>query len=285
MPILVSELTQRTLLEANREARESIEALFAQPPMEGVVKGQERSGWFGIIHVGILPDPEGPAKRCIIHTSLEGDGRRDRNVEADKIYGYFMAKSVMRSVFDDTRTIYTPAIRGQKIVHEDPGKNIRVRQIYVNYEPRHLAFTTEGIDAPEYASLLGRDIVRFMTIGMTNAPRHIRPNYLRDSVRKTCMIDIDRFDPRTFHWNAFDAHPRGSLNREALMEHENVFFRDTQQYFLNGHLPKILENREQTLRRLAESYWEGASRELVKIKGPRIGKSLSDRFRVSLQEG
>jgi len=251
---LISELTRKILTRATEFAQKSMVELFSSPYMEGVIKGQERSGWIGIIHVGLWPTPEGQKKKYIIHTSLEGSNRYGRNVEGDKIYGFFMAKHIMRTLFDSSRTVYTPAIQGHKIIYTDQKKGKIIRDIYVNYEPRHLACTTPGMSPEAYACLLGRDIARFMFIGMTNAPRHIRPNFSRDSVRKTCMIDLDQYDPRTFHWNPVDLYPRNRINYYILLEHERTFFHDVALYFLDIHVPKEWDHRQETAKKLKRVY-------------------------------
>lgn len=272
--IIVSELTQKLLNEADEFARKSMEDLCSQPTMEGVIKGQERSGWIGIIHVGLWPGPEGMEKKYIIHTSLEGTARSGRNVEWDKIHGFFMAKYIMRNLYDSTRTVYTPAVRGQKIASRDDDEKI-VREIYVNYEPRHLVHTTPGVDSYEYANLLGRDVIRFLFVGMTNASRHIRPNFSRDSIRKTCMIDLDQFDPRTFHWNSVDLYPRDSINYRILSGHEKTFFHAIALYFFDTLLPGEFVNRQEMVRKFKESYCEGAFTEIKELKGNKIGSNIA----------
>lgn len=275
--IFVSELTKKLLTEADEFAGKNMEDLCSQPTMEGVIKGQERSGWIGIIHVGLWPGPEGMEKKYIIHTSLEGTARSGRNVEWGKIHGFFMAKHIMRNLYDSTRTVYTPAVRGQKIASQDNDERI-VREIYVNYEPRHLVHTTPGVDSDEYAYLLGRDVVRFLFVGMTNAPRHIRPNFSRDSIRKTCMIDLDQFDPRTFHWNPVDLYPRDSINNQILSGHEKTFFHAIALYFFDTLLPKDFDNRQEMVKKFKDTYYEGAVEEINKLKGKKVGGSIVSRL-------
>ncbi len=264
---LISELTKQMLKEANEVALLRKTELFSRPYLEGVIKGQERSGWIGIIHLGLWQTDTGIEKRYIIHPSLEGQGRTHRNVEDMKIHGFMMAKHIMNTMYDEDRTVYTPAIQGHKVVHTDTQKNLVIRYIYVNYEPRHLAYTTEGLTPDEYAHLLGRDLIKFMFVGMSNAPRHVRPNYTRDSVRKTCMIDLDLFDPRTFHWNPVDLYPPGNLNYDKMADHEYTFFNEIPIYFLYNHLPTDLDDLKTVHEKLINAYREGAYEELIHLKG------------------
>jgi hypothetical protein len=276
--ILITELTEKCLKEAVTSAQLQADELFSCSPLEGIIKGQDRSGWIGIIHVGLWPTSGEFEKKYIIHTSLEGNGRTVRNVELDKITGFFMAKYVMKNMYDSSRTVYTPAIKGQKIVYDNKVRQIRIRDVYVNYEPRHLAFTTDGITPEEYASYLGRDIVRFLYVGMTNAPRHVRPNFARNSIRKTCMIDLDQYDPRTFHWNPVDRYSPDSINYAELLKHETVFFHDVALYFLNNLLPNDLPNRAETVLKLKSHYADGAIEEIKNLKGSRITGSIVTRL-------
>lgn len=275
---LVSELTVKELRRAEELATEDMEALLTQPFLEGIVKGEDRSGWIGIIHVGLWPTSDGYEKRYIIHTSLEGRGHKTRNVEDDKIKGFFMAKRVMRAMLDDSRSVYTPAIKGHKIVHEDNDREVLIRDIYVNYEPRILAYNEEEITPKDYAYLLGKELTRFMLVGMTNAPRHIRPNFSRPSVRTTCMIDLDKFDPRTFYWNAVDRFPKESLNYYVLIKHETIFLHDVGLYFLENHLPKELDNFNNIVRELKNTYFDGFADEIKRIKGNKIGEQIISQF-------
>ena len=277
---LVSELTVKELRRAEELASEDMEALLTQPFLEGVVKGEDRSGWIGIIHVGLWPTSDGYEKRYIIHTSLEGRGHKTRNVEGDKIKGFFMAKRVMRAMLDDSRSVYTPAIKGHNIVYEDNDREVLIRDIYVNYEPRILAYNEEGIAPKDYAYLLGKELTRLMLVGMTNAPRHIRPNFSRPSVRKTCMIDLDKFDPRTFYWNAVDRFPEDSLNYNVLIKHETIFLHDVGLYFLRNHLPKELDNFNNVIRELKNAYFDGFADEVKRIKGNKIGGQIISQFRL-----
>lgn len=277
--LLVSELSEKHLTKAAEHAPKMMKELISRPFLEGIIKGQERSGWIGIIHLGLWPTQKGFEKKYIIHTSLEGKTRTRRNVEADKIQGFFMAKYIMRILLDTSRTVYTPAIKGHKIVYHDKEKGILNREIYVNYEPRHLAFKTEGATPKEYAYLLGRDIASFMFVGMTNAPRHIRPNFSRNSIRKTCMIDIDQFDPRTFHWNPVDLYPRDNLNYNILLGHETLFFHNVSLYFLDNLLPKELDNHDKIANQLKSDYLEGAVEKIRRLKGNKAGSNVACRFR------
>lgn len=273
---LISELTQKLLKEANEAALARMDSLCTEPYLEGVIKGQERSGWIGIIHLGLWPSDSGLEKKYIIHTSLEGGGRTHRNVEGTKIHGFFMAKHVMNTMYGKDRTVYTPAVQGHKIVYQDAEKDLITRYIYVNYEPRNLAYTTDNITPDEYAHLLGRDLINFMFVGMTNAPRHVRPNYRRDSVRKTCMIDLDLFDPRTFHWNPVDMYPPDSLNCSKMEDHEYTFFNEVPIYFLYNHLPADLENLKSVHVHLKSAYHEGALEELKRLKGSKTASQIFD---------
>jgi hypothetical protein len=271
---LISELTQNMLKEAAAAASARMADLFSRPHLEGVIKGQERSGWIGIIHLGLWPTDAGMEKRYIIHTSLEGTGRTHRNVEGTKIHGFFMAKHIMNAMYDEERTVYTPAVQGHKVVYNDSQNDIVTRYIYVNYEPRHLAYTTEGLPPEEYAQLLGRDLIKFMFVGMTNAPRHVRPNYTRDSIRKTCMIDLDQFDPRTFRWNPVDLYPPDSLSYSKMADHEITFFHEIPIYFLYNHLPRDLGDLKSVHARLKSAYREGALEELRHLKGSRDASEI-----------
>ena len=276
----VSELTVKELQRAAELASQDIEALFAQPFLEGIVKGEDRSGWIGIIHVGLWPTSDGFEKKYIIHTSLEGKGHKSRNVEADKIKGFFIAKRIMNTMYDDTRTVYTPAIKGHRILQDDEDRRIVIRDVYVNYEPRILPYNEEGVTSKDYAYFLGRDMTRFMYVGMTNAPRHIRPNFSRSSIRKTCMIDLDQFDPRTFYWNAVDRYPIDSVSYDVLLKHEAVFLHDVGLYFLENHLPKVLNNRERIVKDLKSCYFNGFADEVKSMKGNKISSKTISRFYV-----
>ena len=276
---LISELTVKTLVKADEGAVQDMEELFDRPFFEGVVKGEDRSGWIGKINVGLWPTNDGFEKRYIIHTSLEGTGYKRRNVEVDKIKGFFMAKHVMRAMMDESRTVYTPAIKGQKVIHDDRNRDLRIREIYTNYEPRILAYNDKGIAPDDYSFFLGRDMARFMYVGMTNAPRHIRPNYSRPSVRKTCMIDLDTFDPRTFYWNTTDRHSHESLNYQVLIKHETNFFHDVGLYFLHRLLPDAYKSDKKMIQKLRSCYLQGFAQEINNIKGSRQSDSIVSRFR------
>ncbi len=276
---LVSELTVAVLQQADEDAERDFQKLREQPTLEGVIKGEDRSGWFGIIHVGLWPVNGGFENRYIIHTSIEGSGNKARNVEMHKIRGFFKAKRVMRAMLDSDRTVYTPAIKGHKIIHFNEERDIQTRDIYVNYEPRILAYNECGITPKEFACFLGRDIARFMALGMNNAPRHIRPNFSRPSIRQTCMIDLDRFDPRTFYWNAVDRYPKDNMNYSVLLQHELSFLRDVKYYFLMNHLPKGVPEQQDIIEGIQSSYFDGFADEVINIKGTDAGAAIVDRFR------
>ena len=277
---LVSELTLKQYQESDQRADKTMLELFSSDSLDGVIKGEDRSGWIGTINVGLWPTNGGFEKRYIIHTSFEGSSRKKRNVESDKIKGFFTAKHIMRSMLDETRTVYTPAIKGHKVVYKDVKRNLLNREIYVNYEPRHLAYNNVGVSPEDYAYFLARDMARFMVVGMTNAPRHIRPNYSRDSIRKTCMIDLDQFDPRTFHWNLVDQHLPDSLNYEVLLSHEIIFLRDVASYFLNNLLPDDLENAQEISGKLKNLYLDGFVEEIKNLKGNKAGCLIAERFYI-----
>lgn len=276
---LVSELTVAILKKADEQAEIDYQNLLTKPELDGVIKGEDRSGWIGIIHVGLWPVNGDFEKRYIIHTSIEGSGHRARNVEMHKIRGFFKAKRVMNTMMDETRTVYTPAIRGHKIQRVDEKLDVTTRDIYVNYEPRILAYNECGISPNEFAYFLGRDIARFMVVGMNNAPRHIRPNFSRPSIRKTCMIDLDHFDPRTFYWNAVDRYPKDHMNYTVLLQHEVSFLRDIKYYFLMNHLPQGIPENEDIIHSIQSSYFEGFADELKNLKGNDAGSAIIDRFR------
>lgn len=271
---IISELSRNYLYKGIELAFQDFDALISSPFLEGVIKGENRGGFSGgIVHLGLFPSTKGLEKKYIIHTSLGGSSRKIRNVEKLKIIAYMVAKYVIQLLPEELRTIYVPKIRGHKVVLEYKKGEILNREIYVDYEPRHLVFQDTGIQPKQYASFLGRDIARLMFVGMTNVPRHIRPNY-NNCCFKTCMIDLDSYDPNTFCWNIADLYSTKSLNYSILLEHEVAFLKKVSDYFLNALLPKKLNESKKISRELKITYLQSFFEEIKILKGNNFQQDL-----------
>ena len=94
------------------------------------------------------------------------------------------------------------------------------------------------------------------------------------------MIDLDKFDPRTFYWNAVDRFPKDSLNYHVLIKHETIFLHDVGLYFLENLLPKDLDNFINVARKLKNTYFDGFADEVKRIKGNKIGGQIISQFFV-----
>ena len=94
------------------------------------------------------------------------------------------------------------------------------------------------------------------------------------------MIDLDQFDPRTFHWNIVDQHTPDSMNYEILLSHEIVFLRDVASYFLHNLLPDHLEDAQKISNKLKNLYLNGFVEEIKNLKGNKAGCLIAERFYI-----
>ena len=274
---LISGLSVSKLKQQKETALEEFKKFKKASPFDGIIRGEEKSGWNGMLHVGLFPDNQGNLeKKYMIHISLEGSTRNSRNVEGNKIENYFIAEKIIQLLPATMQTIQIPKIHGHKITFQHPTKDLFVREVYVDYVPRDLPFPVTHISLETFASNIGRDTARFMYAGMINVPRHVRANFSKGK-SNTCMIDMDEYDPRTFYWHFNDLFSKQSYNYKALLEREEIFFQDIADYFFIKKTLGFHEATNESINLLFNVYRISFLKEIKEIKG----LDVSNRFKLS----
>jgi hypothetical protein len=273
---LISELTQEKLNSIIQESNKDMKNLINQSEFEGMIKGEDRSGWEGIINLGLYPLGDGNHERYIIHTSLEGEARKCRNVEWDKIRNYMIATRLLNSIPSHMQSIKVPTIIGHKIVMDNSERNISVREIYATYEPRTLAFADIVPDAQNYAYHLGTNIARFLYTGMINVRRHLRPDFTNKDKPLLRMIDLDDHDPHTFKWVCNDEFEKNSGSYNSLIDREKLFFQNASTYFLEELIPEEIKQDKANINKLKKAYYGGFISEILTFKNA----SVSNQFKL-----
>ena len=274
---LVSIITGKDMREARIYSTSLFEVIFAEEIVSTVETGYSRSQYGnGAVFDGTNNESSDNFKkgRCIVH-SLTIPENRNSVVEEQKIREYLFAKYILENKLEEQlRTVYVPEVRKHGIDEEFTNKPIG--EIYVDYEPRHLVFEiADKIKPEDYAYCLGRDVARFLYMGMVNVDRHIRPNFTEKGFR-TCMIDLDTLDPGTFKWIVSDFHDVKANNYKSDIDKEQSFYKSVSEYFLNALFPNDF-SQEERLKwsvKLKNIYKKGFIQEIGNLRGKDIAKQF-----------
>lgn len=251
--LLISELTLDKLAGARSVASKDLELLIDSPYFEDVKRSKILDGDSGNVHLGVRDEHELTRRMYAVHVVYEK--APIQSTEIRKIEAYFAAAYLLSQLKPEERTIAVPTVIGHRFTQTDGEAGLGYREIYVDFIQKKLP-STEGQDATGlFAYLLGRDVARFMYMGMDNVPRHLIPKFDHRDLT-THMIDLDR-RPNTFRWNPRDESQQDSLNYETALQKEYHFFRETYYHFFTNKLPD----------KLKVAYLSGFVEEVRRLKG------------------